>query len=120
MSRPVAVLAEDEPLIRFDLADMLDALGFEVLQASHAGAALGHLEACDGAALLYTDIDMPGEFDGSVLAHTVADRWPSTAIIVCSACSRTVAAKLPGGAYFIAKPCAEPAVRDALTALHLH
>ena len=120
MSRPVAVLAEDEPLIRLEAADMLGEFGFDVLQASTASDALLLLEALNGAALLYTDIDMPGRINGRQLAHAVVARWPSTAIIVCSARSAEDAARLPRGAFFIAKPCAEWVVREALTSLQLH
>ncbi|KTS02832.1 response regulator receiver protein [Methylobacterium radiotolerans] len=120
MSRPVAVLAEDEPLIRLEAADMLDDLGFEVLQAGSAMDALELLESRNGAALLYTDIDMPGRINGQDLAHEVVARWPSIAIIVCSARSTEDAALLPRDAFFIGKLCAEWVVRDALATLQLH
>ncbi|MCJ2049461.1 response regulator, partial [Methylobacterium sp. J-070] len=66
---------------------MLSALGFDVLQAEHAHGAIQHLEANGGAALLFTDFNMPGAMDGCVLAHTVRARWPETRIIVCSGCT---------------------------------
>lgn len=55
-------------------AEMLRALGFEVLEAEHAHGALRHLEANDNVALLYTDIDMPGVMNGCDLAHAVRIR----------------------------------------------
>ncbi|SEN97242.1 Response regulator receiver domain-containing protein [Methylobacterium sp. UNC300MFChir4.1] len=118
--RPIAVLAEDEEFSRLVAADMLTALGFEVLEAEHAQGALQHLEACDGAVLLYTDINMPGTMDGRALAHAVRVRWPETRIIVCSGCDPREATALPEEAHFIAKPCGEKLVRKALKALHLH
>ena len=118
--RPLAVLAEDEILIRMEAADMLAALGFEVLEAGHAAAALQHLEAHAGAALLYTDIRMPGQIDGCALAHMVARRWPRTRIIVCSGCLREEAERLPACAHFISKPCSETLVRRALQILRPH
>jgi two-component system, response regulator PdtaR len=117
--RPLAVLAEDEEFTRLIAADMLTALGFEVLEAAHAHEALQHLEANDGVALLYTDVNMPGVMDGCDLAHVVRARWPETRIIVCSGCTPDEAALLPEAARFIAKPCAERVVRRALHALHL-
>ena len=119
-SRPIAVLAEDEEFSRLVAADMLTALGFEVLEAEHAQGALQHLEAYDGAVLLYTDINMPGTMDGCALAHAVRARWPETRIIVCSGCDPREATALPEEAHFIAKPCGEKLVRKALKALHLH
>ena len=101
-------------------AEMLSALGFEVLEAKHAHGALRHLEANGGAALLYTDINMPGTMDGCDLAHAGCSRWPKTRIIVCSGCMPDEAALLPETAHFIAKPCAELLVRQALQVLRLH
>ena len=119
-SCPLAVLAEDEALIRMAAAAMLDALGFEVLEAEHAHGALQHLEANSGAVLLYTDVNMPGPMDGCDLAHAVVTRWPETKIIVCSGCLREETERLPGCALFIGKLCAETLVRKALKALQLH
>jgi CheY-like chemotaxis protein len=119
-SRPLAVLAEDEALIRMAAAAMLDALGFEVLEAERAEEALRYLEAHGGAALLYTDINMPGGMDGCDLAHATTARWPETKIIVCSGCTHEEAAKLPECVQFINKPCAERLVRKALKVLQLH
>ena len=119
-SRPLAVLAEDEAVIRMEAAAMLAALGFEVLEAEHADDALRYLEAHGGAALLYTDVNMPGSMDGCDLAHVVVTRWPETKIIVCSGCLPEEAALLPDCAHFIEKPCAERLVRKALKALQRH
>jgi CheY-like chemotaxis protein len=118
--QPLAVLAEDEPIIRFAASDMLAVLGFKVLEAEHAHGALQHLEAHERVALLYTDINMPGVMDGCELAHAVVVRWPETKVIVCSGCMPDEAALLPDAAQFILKPCTELLVRKALQALHLH
>ncbi|MGU3663586.1 response regulator [Methylobacterium sp. A49B] len=118
--RPIAVLAEDEEFARLVAADMLTAMGFDVLEAEHALGALQHLEANDGVALLYTDVNMPGTMDGCDLAHAVRARWPETRIIVCSGCMPDEAALLPEDAHFIAKPCGERLVRKALQVLRLH
>ena len=117
---PLAVLAEDEALIRMATADMLSALGFEVLEAEHADDALQHLEAHGGSALLYTDVNMPGLMDGCDLAYTVVARRPETKIIVCLGCLREEAGRLPSCVHFIGKLCAERLVRTALKALQLH
>ncbi|QGY01486.1 response regulator [Methylobacterium mesophilicum SR1.6/6] len=118
--RPIAVLAEDEELTRVAAAEMLMALGFDVLEAEHAQGALLHLEANERVALLYTDVNMPGTMDGCDLVHAVRARWPATRIIVCSGCMPHEAALLPDEAHFIAKPCGERLVRKALQVLQLH
>ena len=117
MSRPLAIVAEDEALIRMEAADMLGDLGFDVLEAGHAKAALRLFEANGGAALLYTDVNMPGPMDGCALAHEVVARWPATVIIVCSGWLAKNAAMLPKSAHFIGKPCAEGQVHKALATL---
>jgi two-component system, response regulator PdtaR len=119
-SRPLAVLAEDDGFTRLVTADMLTALGFEVLEAEHASDALQQLDTHADVALLYTDIDMPGVMDGCDLAHAVRARWPEVQIIVCSGCDPFEALQLPDSAQFIAKPCGERLVRKALQALRLH
>jgi CheY-like chemotaxis protein len=119
-SRGLAIVAEDEAVIRMEAAAMLRGLGFEVLEADCAGIALDHLQCGRPVHLLYTDIQMPGGMSGIELAHTVASRWPETAIIVCSGCMPEVAEELPEDAHFISKPCAEKLVRKALTVLQLH
>ncbi len=43
-SRPVVLVAEDEPLVRMLAADILEDEGFEVIEAATAVAALALLE----------------------------------------------------------------------------
>ena len=118
--RPLAVVAEDDAILRMEAADLLVDLGFDVLEAGHAADAMRHLEARESIALLFTDIDMPGLMDGCDLAHVCVERWPDTRIIVCSGCHPDEAEQLPDGAHFIPKPCVDKLVRRALTALQLH
>lgn len=104
--RALAVVAEDEPLMRMEAADALREAGFEVDETIHAASALARLEAHDGVALLYTDIHMPGpgQMDGLSLAREVARRWPDTLIVICSGVERPTAEELPTGAHFFDKP----------------
>lgn len=98
---------------------MLDALGFEVLEADRAADALRQLEASSGAALLCRDINRPGGMDGRDLAHAVRARWPETRIIVCSVCDPLEAALLPRSTYVINRPCSERVVREVSKVLQL-
>ncbi|MDP4026755.1 response regulator [Methylobacterium sp. NEAU 140] len=110
--RALAVVAEDEPLMRFETSDFLADEGYEVAEAHDAASALAAVERLGGVDLLFTDVRMPGERDGADLAREVARRWPGTRIIVCSALPRPDA--LPGGAHFFDKPFLAAAVRKAL------
>lgn len=100
----LALLAEDEPLLRMDTADMLADAGFTVIEAADAEAALRSLEKMSTIELLVTDIDMPGSIDGIDLAKLVAERWPGISIVVCSGRIKPDEGALPANARFISKP----------------
>lgn len=113
-SRPLAILAEDEALIRMAAAAMLDALGFEVLEAEHAHGALQHLEANSGAVLLYTDVNMPGHMDGLALATRVAERWPRIRLVLTSGRQGLTDDEVPDHGRFVQKPYRQ---RDLVSAI---
>ena len=100
----IALVVEDEPLFRLDLTAHLEELGYEVLEGSSAGEALRHLEDGARAALLVTDVRMPGALDGMALAREVARRWPATGIVVVSAAVTPGPGDLPERAMFLGKP----------------
>ncbi|KAB0679318.1 response regulator [Aureimonas leprariae] len=115
----VALVAEDEPLLRMDAADTLQEAGFTVLEAANTVEALRHLEAVETIELLFTDIEMPGPIDGVQLAHEVVRRWPHVSIVVCSGRIKVGPGDLPDQARFIAKPFSpELMIRAIETAMH--
>jgi two-component system cell cycle response regulator CpdR len=99
------LLAEDEPLIRMLMADILAEEGFEVLKAHHAASALQLLEFRAATVhFLLTDIQMPGQMDGLDLAHHVAGHWPWIALAIASAAGQPAAHELPSACKFFSKP----------------
>jgi CheY-like chemotaxis protein len=67
----VVLVAEDEALIMMNIVDGLTEEGFTVLEARHAEEALSILKVkASGVHILFTDVRMPGEMDGIVLATT--------------------------------------------------
>ena len=109
----VAVVAEDEPLLRVEAVDWLEESGFRVLAAPSAALALGHLELEHGRTqLLFTDVQMPGTMDGVALAHLVSRRWPHIVIIICSGLERSSLGVLPEGARFVDKPFSPAWAKD--------
>lgn len=102
-THPVLVV-EDEPLIRMVAIDALEDNGFAILEADDAGAALKMLEDTPGIALIFTDINMPGDIDGMDLAAEVAKRWPKIEIIVTSGGVRLATADIPDSGKFLPKP----------------
>lgn len=111
--QPVAVVVDDEPLIRMDAADIIADAGFLVMEASNAEEAFVHLEAFPSLKLLFTDIQMP-DIDGLTLARHVKARWPHISVIVTSGALRPGVAELPQDARFIAKPFSQQTVLETI------
>ncbi|HUE45592.1 MAG TPA: response regulator [Aestuariivirgaceae bacterium] len=95
------LVVEDDFLVRLCAADALSEAGFSVLQADSGPDALRILE--DGPVdVVFTDINMPGAFDGAGLAQRVRHRWPETAVVVTS--GRGCPQEDLGEALFVPKP----------------
>jgi CheY-like chemotaxis protein len=103
-TQPVILVAEDEELIRLWAADVLEENGFSVLEAANAEAAMRVLETRPEVRLLFTDIHMPGAFDGMELARRVHDRWPHVQLVVTSGKIQPRPAEIPDDGRFLAKP----------------
>ncbi|MBU1314786.1 MAG: response regulator [Alphaproteobacteria bacterium] len=98
---PVLVV-EDEAIILIGICDELTALGFQVYEASNARAAIDQLLLHPDIKVLFTDIDMPGDMDGLLLAKLVRGRWPP--IIITSGKRYFTNGELPVIGRFIPKP----------------
>jgi two-component system, response regulator PdtaR len=95
------LVVEDDFLVRLCAADALSEAGFNVLQADSGPDALRILE--DGAVdVVFTDINMPGAFDGAGLARRIRHRWPETAVVITS--GRGCPEEDLGDARFLPKP----------------
>ncbi len=77
------LVVDDEDLVRAAAADMLAELGFEVLEASSAEAALERLASGPRIDVLITDHLMSG-MSGAALAYEVRRRWPAIRTVVIS------------------------------------
>lgn len=73
---PIALVVDDEPLIRMDTADIISEAGYHVIEAASADEALKFIEDYGALALLFTDVNTGGDIDGFELARTVTERWP--------------------------------------------
>ncbi len=82
---PTIMVAEDELLLRMDLAHQLRESGFEVIEAANADEVLALLGSETRIDLLLTDIRMPGTIDGLELAKRLRRRDSSLKIVILSA-----------------------------------
>ena len=96
--RPLVLIVEDEFLLRMDAAEMIEAAGFEVVEAGNADQAVEILESRPDITVVFTDVQMPGSMDGLKFARAVGGRWPPVKIIATSGRA------LPEGGRFLPKP----------------
>jgi DNA-binding response OmpR family regulator len=107
----VVLIVEDEPLLRELAVEFVKDAGFVALEAGDADEAVDLLEVRSDIAVLFTDINMPGNMDGLKLAHTVRDRWPPIKILVTSGQLRLGPSDLPSNGIFLGKPyCGETVI----------
>ena len=99
------LVVEDEPLIRtFAVAGLVDA-GFVVIEAQSGGEALDILQTRAGSIhAVFTDIHMPGPWDGLALAREIVRCWPWVHLLVASGLGRPAEEELPPRCRFLPKP----------------
>ena len=114
---PVILIVEDELLLRMDSAEMLEAAGFEVIQASDADEAIAIPSVRSDIHVVFTDVQMPGSMDGLKLAQFVRNRWPPIRIVATSGHVHIEDDDLPAGSVFLPKPYRGPELVAALRAL---
>ena len=86
------VVVEDNANVRVMLVAQMESLGYRVVEAESADAALILLEASAGEFdLVITDIVMPGEIDGLALARIVRERWPKLALLLTTGFAEDIA-----------------------------
>ncbi len=113
---------EDNDALRRVIIRQLNSLGYRVLEAKQADAALQLMEQ-ESIDVLLTDIVMPGGKDGVELARQAVRRWPTIAVIFSSGFSQVRldgnAVSLPPGIPLLSKPYRKEslarAVREALS-----
>lgn len=82
--KTVILLVDDEPIIRMGIADHLEGIGYQVVEAGSGSQAIQILSEPREVHVLVTDIHMPGEINGIDLALWTRDNLPSAKIMVMS------------------------------------
>ena len=78
------VVVEDEPLVRFAIAEALRDLGVAVVEATTADEAWDYLSTGAPVDLVFTDHQMPGSMTGTQLAMLIRQHHPLIKIIIAS------------------------------------
>ena len=112
----IAVLVvEDESVVRMNATMMLESAGYMVFEADSGVAGLEQLSLHPEIKILFTDINMPGEFDGLELARQAHLLRPDVHLILTSGLMSPEVHELSGGD-FIAKPYDDLKVADLIRA----
>lgn len=100
----VALVVEDEWLVRMEIAEALDAGGWTVLEASTGEAALAMLDHNPAIDLIVSDIRLPGPATGWDVADAFRAANARVAVIYCSgnACDPN---RQVTNSVFLTKPC---------------
>jgi len=118
VSGQLLLVVEDEAAIRANLCDCLQHLGYKVLEAENAGAALQVCEELRGEIdLVITDLVMAGK-SGHELASELAERYPKIRVLFMSGYTEDTASRrdiLLRGSPFLQKPFS---VGDLAKAVH--
>jgi CheY-like chemotaxis protein len=96
------LLVEDNPEVASVSANLLEQLGYTVRRVADAEAALREIER-DGVDLVFSDIVMPGKFDGLSLARRLREIRPDLPILLATGYS-DAAADVRGDFPILRKP----------------
>jgi PAS domain S-box-containing protein len=117
--RETVLLVEDNPDVRDVAIMLLEQLGYRVLFAQSADAALQLLGSGEAVDLVFTDVVMPGELDGMALARRVKEEYPDVAVLLTTGYAKAANTREAGFAV-LRKPYRTAtlarAIRDALDA----
>jgi PAS domain S-box-containing protein len=114
-ARPVVLVVEDDGLVRMAAVDMVQALGFNALQAPDAAIALQHLNGDGRIDILFTDVGLPG-MRGPELAEAAVALRPNLKVIFASGYADPAAAALAGAVHLV-KPYQQDELAEVLTSV---
>ena len=82
---PTILVVEDEPGLRFLVTEVLeDDGGFNMLIAKSADEAFELIAKHQDIRCVFTDVKMPGQFDGLDLANEILSRHPHIKVVITS------------------------------------
>jgi CheY-like chemotaxis protein len=115
---PIALVVEDDIIIRLDAVGILEDAGFRTVDAGSADEAIPLLITHEGEiTLVFTDVEMPGSMNGFALARHIAATWPDIGVLVASGRIEPDPGALPETAVFVRKPFSAAVVHDRVREL---
>jgi signal transduction histidine kinase/CheY-like chemotaxis protein len=114
-ARPVVLVVEDDGLVRMAAVDMIQALGFNALQAADATHALQHLDGETRIDILFTDVGLPG-MRGPELAEAAVALRPDLKVIFASGYADPAAAQIDGAVHLV-KPYQQDELAEVLASV---
>jgi CheY-like chemotaxis protein len=101
------LIVEDDPLVRAYVNTQLQSLGYRTLSAGNGIEALAIADGGTAFDLLFTDVIMPGRFNGRQLATEIGLRHPSLKVLFTSGYTENAVVhhgRLDSGVLLLAKP----------------
>jgi len=111
------LVVEDEPDVRDYSCESLRELGYTVLEAAEGEVALRIIEERPDIALLFTDVGLPGKFNGRQLADEAKRRRPKLRVLFTTGYARNAIVhdgRLDPGVQLITKPFTSDALASKL------
>ena len=114
--RGQVLLVEDDNEVAALTREMLNSLGFSVVHASSADAALGALANGRSVDIVLSDIMMPGGISGLELAREIKRREPNLPVVLVTGYAEAAASMEDGKFGLLLKPYTLEALTEALSA----
>jgi len=109
------LVVEDDDIVRMLMVEVLDELGYSVIEAEDAAAALRVLEDPNQTlALMMTDVGLP-DMRGEVLAGKARELRPLLPVLFASGYADSI--NMPEGMHLIGKPFSIDQLRDKVVAM---
>jgi len=103
--RPVALIVEDDPLVRELAATLLEESDLRVVECEDAEQAFASLcKQGEDIALIFADVRLPGLLDGVDLAQRARAMWPHITMVVTTGYPGERLELLPDNVVYMPKP----------------
>ena len=103
--RPVALIVEDDPLVRELAAALLEESNLRVVECEDAEQAFASLcKYGEDIVLIFSDLRLPGLLDGVDLAQRAKVMWPHITMVVTTGYPGARLEELPDNVVYMPKP----------------